>query len=89
MAQQLTQVADSAFVSAVHWGVIVAAMATAVGVVVALLFLPARPRPEDREEQDSQYAQEHTGEFEMPVGRVTEFPGAGAAGPVPEPAPEG
>jgi hypothetical protein len=62
VADQLTAVADSAFVSAVHWGVVVAAMATAVGVVIALVFLPARPREEDREVQEQQYAEEHAGD---------------------------
>ena len=44
-----------------------------IGVVIALVFLPARARPEDREEQIQEYAEEHTGEFAvapppLPVG---------------------
>jgi EmrB/QacA subfamily drug resistance transporter len=65
VAPQLQEVANAAFVQAVHWGVAVAALATAVGVVVALAFLPAQARPEDREEQIEEYAEEHTGEFEV------------------------
>lgn len=52
--------ANSAFVSAVHWGVLTAAAATAIGVVVVLLFLPARPRVEDVTEQDAEFVEEHT-----------------------------
>ena len=65
VAVQLQTVADNAFVDAVHWGVTVAAMATGIGVVIALVFLPARARAEDREEQIQEYAEEHTGEFEV------------------------
>jgi len=60
VAPQLQEVANAAFVDAVHWGVAVAAMATALGVVIALVFLPAQARPEDREEQDAEYAEEHS-----------------------------
>jgi MFS family permease len=84
LAPQLQDVANSAFVSAVHWGVAVASIATAVGVIVALLFLPARPRPEDREEQSAEYAEEHTGEFEVPTARTTSYPGTGTLTPAPE-----
>jgi EmrB/QacA subfamily drug resistance transporter len=74
VAVQLQKVADNAFVDAVHWGVTVAAMATGIGVVIALLFLPARARAEDREEQIQEYAEEHTGEFE--VGSSSPAPAA-------------
>lgn len=67
-APQLQDVANAAFVDAVHWGVFVAALATAVGVVIALVFLPARARPEDREEQNQEYAEEHSGEFSAAPG---------------------
>jgi len=67
VGDQLVEVANSAFVSAVHWGVAVAAIATAVGVVVAIVALPAHARPEDREEQAAEYAEEHAGEFEAPA----------------------
>ena len=86
LAPQLQDVANAAFVDAVHWGVAVASIATAVGVVVALLFLPARPRPEDREEQASEYLEEHTGEFDVPGPRTTRV--GGTAAPAPAPAPE-
>ena len=49
----------------------------AIGVVVALVFLPARARPEDREEQIQEYAEEHTGEFQVPGPR----PGSAAPPP--------
>jgi Na+/melibiose symporter-like transporter len=71
LATQLEATAKSAFVSATHWGVVVAAMATAVGVVVAVLFLPAQPRPEDREEQQGEYEEEHAGEFAAPAPAPT------------------
>ena len=87
VGQELTKVADAAFVSAVHWGVAVAAIATLVGVAVVLVFLPARPRPEDREEQASEYAEEHTGEFEVPGPGGA--PRGSVAAPAPSPAPEG
>ena len=63
VAPQLLDVADSAFVDAMHWGVTVAAIATGLGVVIALLFLPAQPRDEDRDEQIQEYVEEHEGEF--------------------------
>lgn len=42
IAARVDAVANQAFVSAVHWGVLVAAAATAVGVVMVLVWLPAR-----------------------------------------------
>jgi len=51
--------ANTAFVDAVHWGVLTAAAATAIGVVVVLLFLPARPRIDDVAEQDAEFVDEH------------------------------
>ena len=51
--------ANSAFVSAVHWGVLTAAAATFIGVVMVLLFLPARPRIDDVAEQEEEFVSEH------------------------------
>ncbi len=43
-AQALVSTANEAFVDAMHWGLLVAAISTLVGVVVVALFLPARAR---------------------------------------------
>lgn len=64
-ASQLQQAANAAFVDALHWGVVVAAVGTALGVLVALLFLPARPPVGDAAEQDLEYAEEHRNEFRV------------------------
>jgi Na+/H+-dicarboxylate symporter len=55
--------ANSAFVSAVHWGVLTAAAATFIGVVVVLLFLPARPRVDDVAEQEEEFVDEHVADL--------------------------
>ena len=55
--------ANSAFVSAVHWGVLTAAAATFIGVVMVLLFLPARPRIDDVAEQEEEFVGEHAADL--------------------------
>ena len=55
LAGRVDAVADQAFVSAVHWGVLVAAAATAIGVVMVLVWLPARGTPADQMEQDIEF----------------------------------
>jgi hypothetical protein len=55
--------ANSAFVSAVHWGVLTAAAATFLGVVMVLLFLPARPRIDDVAEQEEEFIGEHAADL--------------------------
>jgi EmrB/QacA subfamily drug resistance transporter len=75
-AQQLQQVANSAFVDGMHWGVVVAAVGTFVGMLVVLFFLPARPSIGDATEQELEYAQEHRDEF--PVGGVGDPSGVSA-----------
>ena len=55
LAGRVDSVADQAFVSAVHWGVLVAAAATAIGVVMVLVWLPARGTPADQMEQDIEF----------------------------------
>ncbi len=82
IADQLVATANAAFVDAVHWGVAVAAFATAIGVVVALVFLPARARAEDDLEQSNEYRAEHAGEFTVPEDRAEP-----ARGPRRDPAP--
>jgi len=54
-ASKVSAEANAAFVGAVHWGVITAALATLIGVVVVLVFLPARPRVDDVAEQDVEF----------------------------------
>jgi EmrB/QacA subfamily drug resistance transporter len=55
--------ANSAFVSAVHWGVVTAAAATFIGVVMVLLFLPSRPRIDDVAEQEEEFISEHAADL--------------------------
>jgi EmrB/QacA subfamily drug resistance transporter len=59
LADQVSSVANDAFVSAVHRGVIVAALATGLGVFVVLAYLPARARASDVELQDHEFVDEH------------------------------
>jgi hypothetical protein len=59
LADQISSVANDAFVSAVHRGVIVAALATGLGVLVVLVYLPARARADDVELQDLEFVDEH------------------------------
>ena len=56
---QIADVARNAFVDAMHGGAIVAAAAAIVGVIVAVVFLPAHARPAD------EVLQEHEFEVEM------------------------
>jgi EmrB/QacA subfamily drug resistance transporter len=58
MANALITTANQAFVDAIHWGVVVAAAATAFGAVVAWRWLPARARHEDEVEQEHEYQEE-------------------------------
>ncbi|MBU3701494.1 MAG: MFS transporter [Acidimicrobiia bacterium] len=55
VAARVNAVADQAFVSAVHWGVLVAAAATAIGVVMVLVWLPARATTAAVTEQDIEF----------------------------------
>jgi hypothetical protein len=55
----LMDVANQAFVDALHWGVLVAAAATALGAVMAFLFLPAHARPDNLAGQDGEFLDEH------------------------------
>jgi EmrB/QacA subfamily drug resistance transporter len=59
LADQISSVANDAFVSAVHRGVFVAALATGLGVFVVLAYLPARARADDVELQDLEFVDEH------------------------------
>ena len=56
---ELMRVANQAFVDAMHVGVIVAASATAVGAVMAFIFLPAQARPDDVSGQDGEFWSGH------------------------------
>jgi EmrB/QacA subfamily drug resistance transporter len=62
VADNLIATANQAFVSAMHWGVLVAACATAIGIVVAAVFLPAHARRDTAELQHEEYAAEHASE---------------------------
>lgn len=63
----LVAASRSAFVTAMHQGVLVAAATTALGIVLVLLFLPATARDQDLGEQDFEFATEHAGEFPLPA----------------------
>jgi Na+/H+-dicarboxylate symporter len=63
VADAVSAEANSAFVSAVHWGVLTAAAATAIGVVMVLFFLPARARAEDVQEQEEEFVGEHVADL--------------------------
>ncbi len=65
MGQQLLSTANQAFVDAMHWGVAVAAVPTAIGALVALRFLPARPRDEDQRSQGDEYLEEHLSDVDI------------------------
>jgi Na+/melibiose symporter-like transporter len=56
--RELTAGANSAFVSAMHGGSVVAAVASGVGIIVAAKFLPARARAKDVELQEHEYEDE-------------------------------
>jgi hypothetical protein len=78
-ADSLVATANQAFVSGMHWGVLVAAAATLIGAVVAWLFLPALAR--DGDDYD---------EPEVPVPSNGKVDSAKAdATPDPKPAPTG
>jgi MFS family permease len=67
LSRALSDASKSAFVFGMHRGVLVAAAATALGVLMVLFFLPAKARVEDIGEQDFEFASEHAGEFPMPA----------------------
>ena len=58
-AARLLGVANSAFVDALHWSVIVAAIPVAIGAVCVYRFLPATARSEDLREQGIEFEAEH------------------------------
>ena len=57
LSSTLISTANQAFVEAIHWGVVVAALATAVGAFV-VWFFPARARQHDVREQEAEYQDE-------------------------------
>ena len=59
VGSRLMEIANQGFVDAMHRGVLVAALATALGAVMAFVFLPARARPQDLAGQDGEFAAEH------------------------------
>lgn len=66
LGAELLKVANQGFVDSLHTGALVAAGATFCGVVVALLFLPARARSHDVEVQAVEYAEEHLHDLGVP-----------------------
>jgi hypothetical protein len=94
LAERLLATANAAFVDAMHAGVLVAASATALGVVVVLAFLPARARARDEVRQHAEFAAEHAHDRHVPADVLTPETAdqalhhAPAARPVLAPAPE-
>jgi EmrB/QacA subfamily drug resistance transporter len=70
LSSDLTRVANQAFVDGMHAGVLVAALATGIGALVALIWLPARARDENVAEQAAEYAAEHVGDESPTNGQV-------------------
>jgi len=66
LSVKLVAASKSAFVDGLYAALLVAAAASASGVLLALLFLPATARAEDLLEQDREFAAEHAGEFTLP-----------------------
>ncbi len=67
IASGLSRVANQAFVDGMHAGVLVAALATGIGAIVAAVWLPARAREENLDQQAAEYAAEHVGDEGAPV----------------------
>lgn len=74
VGDQLTAVAKSAFVDGLQIGVLVAAVAAAIGAVVAAVWLPARARQVDEATQSFEYAEEHARDAGVPQGLVAPSP---------------
>ncbi|HEY3722192.1 MAG TPA: MFS transporter [Acidimicrobiia bacterium] len=74
LARDLNHVANQGFVDAMHAGVLVAAGATLIGAVVAVIWLPARARADDVEEQAGEYAEEHAGDLDRADASVADAP---------------
>ncbi len=74
LAHDLNHVANQGFVDAMHAGVLVAAGATLIGAIVAAIWLPARARSDDIEEQAGEYAEEHRGALDLAGARVADTP---------------
>ena len=74
LADKLLAVADQSFVDALHTGALVAAVATFVGVLVALAFLPARAQARDRALQHDEYAAEHQSDLGIPDAELAPAP---------------
>jgi EmrB/QacA subfamily drug resistance transporter len=77
---ELLRVANQGFVDSFHTGAKVAAVATFLGVIVALVFLPAHARDADVAEQDLEYAEEHLHDVGIPLDDIA--PALAHDGPV-------
>jgi EmrB/QacA subfamily drug resistance transporter len=67
LASDLSRVANQAFIDGMHAGVLVAAVATAIGAIVALIWLPARARDDNVAQQAAEYAAEHAASADAPT----------------------
>jgi EmrB/QacA subfamily drug resistance transporter len=59
LARPFTELAKNAFMDGFHTALYVGAAAAVVGVLVALIFLPAQPHPDDIERQASEFDDHH------------------------------
>ncbi len=74
LANDLNHVANQGFVDAMHAGVLVAAGATLVGAIVAVIWLPARAREDDLDEQAAEFAEEHEDDLDVAGTGRTDAP---------------
>jgi hypothetical protein len=70
----LADVAQSAFVDGLHWGVLVAAGAAFLGAIVAAIWLPAHASAASVESQAAEFADEHANDAELPATARAETP---------------
>jgi hypothetical protein len=67
LASDLSRVANQAFIDGMHAGVLVAAVATGIGAIVALIWLPAHARDDNLAQQAAEYAAEHADDQGAPT----------------------
>jgi EmrB/QacA subfamily drug resistance transporter len=67
LASDLSRVANQAFIDGMHAGVLVAAVATGIGAIVALIWLPAHARDDNVAQQAAEYAAEHAADQGAPT----------------------
>jgi len=94
-AHTFVVLAKASFMDGFHAGLYVGAAVTVIGVITTLVYLPAKPRAEDVERQDAEFADRP--QMGAPGGAVAPVPtpapvraaedGDGTAAPQPEPIP--